>query len=152
ASHRENGHPQLVEAHLPVFPEIGKPLREVSQCQGLYSIDLFGFDAQFDHIAPAVSRDDHLPVGAHAHVAKHFIDVPRPDITHAADDHLVGAGADLLDAAGKETTGARIVIETGDVARSIPNERHDVARESRVHELAVPVVVGAIDLEQKVKI
>src|ERR1700759_1018112 len=145
---------QFVESHFVILPEVREALSKVRANLSLklqLPRRVVRLDVKLYNVASPVVLHNGLPVRARRRDAReNFREHPRADVAHPAHDHLVCARANLRDAAGEESAGARLFDGACDVGRAVAQKRHHLAVERRVNKLAVAFRVGVCDLEEKV--
>src|SRR5712692_1488160 len=108
---------------------------------------------QLNHITRIFVQDDCLPIFASAFdAAEEFFEYPWANVAHAADYHLVTAATYLPNPSREHSAVTWFINQTRHVSRTIPDERHHVARERCVNDFAVTVLVHVGKLKKEIEI
>src|SRR5207245_710468 len=108
------------------------------------------FNAQLNHIARSFVPHNCLPVLLDAFdAAQEFFEYPWTNVSHAADNHLTAAAAYFADPSRKHSAVTGFVEQSRHVRRTIADERHHVAGQRGVDNLAVAILIQISKLEEE---
>src|SRR5262249_38628797 len=148
---------ELEKPQLIVAPRVGNPLRDAvfdRLDHGVGRCAVLQLDAELDQIMVSGAQYTDLPITRNRwDIFEELLEEPGAEVAHPAVHHFVRASTNLRNPTrALEDARARFVQEARDVGRAIANERHDLARQRRVDELAVSIPALIDDLAQQVEI